>query len=93
MISILYAAIIAEVVSLIVVWYASDEKGIALMRALKALAIGWVLVIFLIAYRAASTHTSTWDVIWALLAGALTYLLYRGFVAAHKRSLAAPKTK
>lgn len=86
MLSILWTAVVAQAVSLIVVAYSADEKGIALMRALQALSIGWVLTIFLIAYQTAATKVASWDVVWALGFGLATYVLYRAFVAAHNRS-------
>ena len=86
MLSTPWIAVIAQIVTLIVVAYSADEKGVALLRALRALTVGWVLVIFLIAYQVATTNVRNWDIMWALGFGLATYVTYRAFVAAEKRT-------
>ena len=92
MFSILTTAFIAQIVALLVVAYASDEKAVALMRALKPLAFGWVAVVMAIAYQIATTKVDvSWDIIWAAAIGVATYVLHRALVAACNRTVAKAK--
>jgi hypothetical protein len=87
MFSLFTCAVIASIAVLIVVAYASDEKDIALMRALNALRFGWIAMIVVIAYQSASARTPTWDIMWALLAAVVAWLAHSLLVAmANKRT-------